>query len=102
MLAYSPLQYSAVQDRNFLECCFAVLVYEILFSSRVSTLSLPQVRPRGVGLGAVKTLPPTPQKHISNEEEKLKLARGSYVKVILGTWKGQYGQVSMTSCFLLK
>lgn len=56
-----------------------------------SIASLPEVRPRGMGLGADKLIT-----HIQNEldtEEKLGLKDGSYVQFIIGRLNGQYGQV---------
>lgn len=55
------------------------------------TTNLPEVRPRGMGLGADKLVT-----HIQNKldtEEKLELKDGSYVQFIIGRLNGQYGQV---------
>lgn len=53
--------------------------------------NLPEIRPKGMGLGADKLV-----KRILNQldsEEKLELKDGSYVQFIIGRLNGQYGQV---------
>lgn len=60
-------------------------------------MSLPNLRPKGMGLGADKIT--IAQKNGENnqmkkEEEDLKVIVGSFVKIIAGKHVGTYGQVN--------
>lgn len=60
-------------------------------NSKVITASLPELRPKGMGLGADKLIKSVQKVH--NSEEELKLKHGSYVQFVLGRLDGQYGEV---------
>lgn len=60
-------------------------------NSQVITASLPELRPKGMGLGADKLIKSVQTKQSS--EKELKLKDGSYVQFVLGRLDGQYGQV---------
>ncbi|VVC32542.1 Spp2/MOS2, G-patch domain,G-patch domain [Cinara cedri] len=60
-------------------------------SSKVITNSLPEPRPKGMGLGADKLIKSVQKEQ--NSEEELKLTHGSYVQFVLGRLDGQYGEV---------
>lgn len=51
----------------------------------------PELRPKGMGLGADKLIKSAQKKRHS--EEELKLKNGSYVQFVIGRLDGQYGQV---------
>lgn len=61
-------------------------------NSQIITPSLPELRPKGMGLGADKLIKSVQSKTSSKEE--LKLKDGSYVQFVLGRLDGQYGQVN--------
>lgn len=61
-------------------------------NTQVITASLPELRPKGMGLGADKLIKTVQKKQHS--EEELKLNNGSYVQFVLGRLDGQYGQVA--------
>jgi len=60
-------------------------------NSQIIAASLPEIRSKGMGLGADKLIKSV-QKTQSSEEE-LKLKQGSFVQFIMGKLNGQYGQV---------
>ncbi|CAI6342795.1 unnamed protein product [Macrosiphum euphorbiae] len=60
-------------------------------NSQIIAASLPEIRSKGMGLGADKLIKSV-QKTQSSEEE-LKLKQGSFVQFIIGKLNGQYGQV---------
>lgn len=60
-------------------------------NSKVITVSLPELRPKGMGLGADKLIKSVQKVHDCGEE--LKLKQGSYVQFVLGRLDGQYGEV---------
>lgn len=60
-------------------------------NSQVITSSPPELRPKGMGLGADKLIKSVQIKQAT--EEELKLKDGSYVQFLLGRLDGQYGQV---------
>lgn len=60
-------------------------------NSQIITANLPELRPKGMGLGADKLIKSVQKIHHS--EEELKLKDGSYVQFVLGRLDGQYGQV---------
>jgi len=60
-------------------------------NSLITAASLPEIRSKGMGLGADKIVKSV-QKTQSSEEE-LKLKQGSFVQFIIGKLNGQYGQV---------
>ncbi|XP_043277517.1 G-patch domain and KOW motifs-containing protein [Venturia canescens] len=63
-------------------------------NAKLVTASLPELRPRGMGLGADKvTLQKQKASARSKEEEKLKVEKGSFVKIIAGKFKNNYGQI---------
>lgn len=62
-------------------------------NSQVIKPSLPELRPKGMGLGADKLIKSV-QKQKNNSEEELKLKNGSYVQFVLGRLNGQYAQVN--------
>jgi len=62
-------------------------------NSQVITSSLPEIRPKGMGLGADKLIKSV-QKNKNNPEEELKLQNGSYIQFVLGRLDGQYAQVN--------
>jgi len=62
-------------------------------NSQVIKPSLPELRPKGMGLGADKLIKSV-QKKINNSEEELKLQNGSYVQFVIGRLDGQYAQVN--------
>ncbi|XP_072938080.1 G-patch domain and KOW motifs-containing protein-like [Epargyreus clarus] len=54
----------------------------------------PQLRPKGLGLGADKVLAENKKKKSSKEkEEELAIVKGSFVKVTTGKYNGCYGKV---------
>jgi len=61
-------------------------------NSQVIAASLPEIRSKGMGLGADKLIKSVKKKQ-SSEEEELKLKQGSYIQFIIGKLNGQYGQV---------
>lgn len=60
-------------------------------NSQVIAPKLPELRPKGMGLGADKLIKSV-QKSTNNSEE-LKLKNGAYIQFILGRLDGQYAQV---------
>ncbi|XP_022169587.1 G patch domain and KOW motifs-containing protein homolog 1 [Myzus persicae] len=60
-------------------------------NSQIVAANLPEIRSKGMGLGADKLIKSV-QKTQSSEEE-LKLKQGSFVQFIMGKLNGQYGQV---------
>lgn len=62
-------------------------------NSQVIKPNLPELRPKGMGLGADKLIKSV-QKKISTSEEELKLQNGSYVQFVIGRLDGQYAQVN--------
>lgn len=60
-------------------------------NSKVITVNLPELRPKGMGLGADKLIKSVQNKQ--NSEEELKLKVGSYVQFVIGRLDGQYAQV---------
>ncbi|XP_015372912.1 PREDICTED: G patch domain and KOW motifs-containing protein [Diuraphis noxia] len=60
-------------------------------NSQITSTSLPEIRSKGMGLGADKLVKSVP-KTLSSEGE-LKLKRGSFVQFTIGKLNGQYGQV---------
>lgn len=61
-------------------------------NSKVITANLPELRPKGMGLGADKLIKSVQKKQ--NSEEELILKDGSYVQFVLGRLDGQYAQVN--------
>ena len=61
------------------------------FKNEVVPIFDPQVRPKGLGLGATK--PKTQQTAVKEGEEKLVLKKGAFVKVEAGPKRGLYGEV---------
>lgn len=61
------------------------------FKNEVVPIFDPQVRPKGLGLGA--TRPNANQKVVKEGEEKLVLKKGAYVRIESGAKKGLYGEV---------
>ncbi|XP_012266206.2 G-patch domain and KOW motifs-containing protein [Athalia rosae] len=56
--------------------------------------SVPELRPKGMGLGADKvTMQKANGKPRTKEEEDLKLVTGAYIKIIAGKQKDSYGQI---------
>lgn len=59
-----------------------------------------KIRPKGLGLGAEQLLRSAQEqqeyenKKKGNQKEKLIVKSGAFVKIIEGTYKGKYGQVS--------
>ena len=61
------------------------------FKKEVVPIFDPQVRPKGLGLGATK---PKKNENVAKEgEEKLELKKGAHVKIVSGVNKGLYGEV---------
>ncbi|KAJ8672585.1 hypothetical protein QAD02_003844 [Eretmocerus hayati] len=54
---------------------------------------LPELRPKGMGLGADKLISQKTQSKTVKQEEQLKLIQGAYVKVVAGKHDGKYGQI---------
>ena len=61
------------------------------FKNEVVPIFDPQVRPKGLGLGA--TRPNAKDKVVKEGEEKLVLKKGAFVKIESGAKKGLYGEV---------
>ena len=61
------------------------------FKNEVVPIFDPQVRPKGLGLGATK--PQTQQAAVKEGEEKLVLKKGAFVKIEAGPKRGLYGEV---------
>ena len=61
------------------------------FKNEVVPIFDPQVRPKGLGLGA--TRPNANQKVVKEGDEKLVLKKGAYVRIESGAKKGLYGEV---------
>ena len=61
------------------------------FKNEVVPIFDPQVRPKGLGLGA--TRPNAKAKVVKEGEEKLELKKGAWVKVVSGAKAGLYGEV---------
>ena len=61
------------------------------FKNEVVPIFDPQVRPKGLGLGATK--PNTKQAAVKEGEEKLVLKKGAHVKIESGARRGLYGEV---------
>jgi len=61
------------------------------FKNEVVPIFDPQVRPKGLGLGATK--PKTQQAAVKEGEEKLVLKKGAFVKIEAGPKRGLYGEV---------
>ena len=67
-----------------------------MYFFRAVDMKEPQVRPKGLGLGAER--PNTDKDTVpqsSDDKEKLTLKVGAYVIVTKGSSKGNYGQVCM-------
>ncbi|KAJ1530788.1 hypothetical protein ONE63_005639 [Megalurothrips usitatus] len=66
-------------------------------NSKLIAVTAPQVRPKGMGLGADKMLlaaaADAAKTVKKKDEEELKLVKGAYVKVVAGMQKNQYAQV---------
>ncbi|NP_001233090.1 uncharacterized protein LOC100568797 [Acyrthosiphon pisum] len=60
-------------------------------NSQIIAASLPEIRSKGMGLGADKLIKSVQK--TQNSEEELKLKQGSFVQFIIGKLNGQYGQV---------
>lgn len=60
-------------------------------SSQIDAASQPELRPKGMGLGADKLIKSVQKQQVN--EEKLELKNGSYVQFVIGRLDGQYGQV---------
>ncbi|XP_050421917.1 G-patch domain and KOW motifs-containing protein [Adelges cooleyi] len=60
-------------------------------NAQLIAASMPELRPKGMGLGADKVVKSAQKTKDTNEE--LKLANGSYVQFDCGRLDGQYGQV---------
>ena len=56
---------------------------------------IPELRPRGMGLGAKKLMI---QKQIADSKsagnKDLKIIKDAFVKIIVGKWAGNYGQIA--------
>merc|ERR1719219_1400171 len=61
------------------------------FKKEVVPIFDPQVRPKGLGLGASR--PKKNEKVAKEGEEKLELKKGAHVKIVNGVNKGLYGEV---------
>ncbi|XP_066590900.1 uncharacterized protein [Prorops nasuta] len=61
-------------------------------NEKVVTAAIPELRPKGMGLGADKV---SIQKHNSKtkQEEELKIEKGSFVKIIAGKQSNNYGEI---------
>ncbi|XP_015589342.1 G-patch domain and KOW motifs-containing protein [Cephus cinctus] len=63
-------------------------------NERVVSAALPELRPKGMGLGADKvTLQKQNGTPKTKEEEDLKLVKGAFVKIIAGKQSNNYGQI---------
>jgi len=60
-------------------------------NSQITSASLPEIRSKGMGLGADKLIKSVPK--TQNSEEELKLKQGSFVQFKIGKLNGLYGQV---------
>ncbi|KAL5234919.1 hypothetical protein ACI65C_002329 [Semiaphis heraclei] len=60
-------------------------------NSQITSASLPEIRSKGMGLGADKLVKSVTKTQSS--EEELKLKQGSFVQFTIGKLNGQYGQV---------
>lgn len=62
-------------------------------NKQITTTAQPELRPRGLGLGA--SLNPTKKLKSDDNDEKNKLSyvKGAYLKIIGGKYKGEYGQL---------
>jgi G patch domain/KOW motif-containing protein len=55
--------------------------------------SIPELRPKGMGLGADKLAVQKLKGKSSKEDEQLKLLKGCCAKVVAGKYSGSYGKV---------
>lgn len=60
-------------------------------AQQIVSSRMPELRPKGMGLGADKLIKSAKEKRHS--EVELKLKNGSYVQFVIGRLNGQYGQV---------
>ncbi|XP_041980633.1 G-patch domain and KOW motifs-containing protein [Aricia agestis] len=58
-----------------------------------STYKQPQLRPKGLGLGADKVITDKKKNNTKDKEEELQIVKNSYVKVTTGKHSGYYGKV---------
>lgn len=60
---------------------------------KLVTPIVPELRPVGMGLGADKIALQKRDGKIQNEEEELRIQKGSFIKIIAGKWNNKYGQI---------
>ncbi|XP_022903385.1 G-patch domain and KOW motifs-containing protein [Onthophagus taurus] len=57
-------------------------------------LQEPELRPKGLGLGATKIVQENkPKIGVDNHGNELKIVKGAFLKIIAGAFKGKYGEV---------
>lgn len=66
-------------------------------NAKTSTLNVPNIRPKGMGLGADKMILKQGQSQETAKKgsEELKIIKGAYVRVISGRHKNKFGKVSV-------
>ncbi len=68
-----------------------------LTNKRSADLFIPQVRPKGLGLGAglsnKKHRPGEDEERSSNQENSLKYVKGAYLQILSGKHQDEYGQL---------
>ncbi|XP_058789871.1 G-patch domain and KOW motifs-containing protein isoform X2 [Phymastichus coffea] len=62
-------------------------------NAKVVAPSIPEVRPKGMGLGADKLAIQKTKAKLTKEEENLKIVQGCCVKIIAGKQNGNYGKI---------
>lgn len=63
-------------------------------TDKVVEIKIPEIRPKGMGLGADKLSTFKKKTNLSVKEEKLKWTKGSLVKIMAGSYSGSYGKVT--------
>ncbi|XP_060528297.1 LOW QUALITY PROTEIN: G-patch domain and KOW motifs-containing protein-like [Cylas formicarius] len=64
-------------------------------TSKPSATNIPEVRPKGLGLGASKIIQSAVSKNqaVDKDNEKLVIVKGAFAKVVAGIYKGNYCEV---------
>ncbi|CAB3244679.1 unnamed protein product [Arctia plantaginis] len=58
-----------------------------------SKYKLPELRPKGLGLGADKVIKAKPEASKDNKQEEMLILKNSYVKIVCGKYSDYYGKV---------
>lgn len=65
----------------------------VCYVYRMVAAVMPELRPKGMGLGADKVTLQKQNGEIKKEEEELRMVKGSFVKIIAGKMTNAYGEI---------